>query len=212
MLAGAVRTYLNRFAVAPARQACIVHRRRRWLAHAVGSASRRRQGGRDRRHATRNRSRSGRASGKGGRAAHRRRAGCRDVWPPSSEIRRCGWCRRSRDAHRLRSARDVEWLGARTAPHLPSRRQAGVGRGEVGVRAWEPAAGHERGRCRARALHARRMSRRWRAAWCCGGVRVRIFAECFRHAADRPRIFRPVCSAAGSQARAARHSSTFRTT
>ena len=118
-----------------------------------------------------------------------------------------------RDRDRLRSARSVEWLESHAASDLPSRRQAGLAGGACRIRSRVQAQGHERGRRRGRSSLPRRgacktvrgLAQRLRAIW----VSPRRCRQC-HPSAGKSRISPRRCG--GCVAARARPSSICRTT
>ena len=81
---------------------------------------------------------------------------------------------RPHDDNRVRCARGIRRLESGRASDLPSRRQAGVDRGDRRVHAWHNAARHARRRRGERRAHARPMSHRRHGGRRDGGGRVRL--------------------------------------
>ena len=160
MLAGAVRTYLNRFAAAPGRRAVVFANNDEAGATIADLRAAGDRGGRRRRHARGGAggdARGGEGCGcapcrRRGRAGGAGRAECAQC--PDPERR---WTRYS---CRLRPRRRVRRLDADDPPHLPSRRPAGVERRGRRSSPRNAAAGDVGRRRRGRVLRPRRVPRR----------------------------------------------------
>ena len=181
MLASAVRSYVNRFGVAPGRRAVIFADND----DAFRTASDLAQAGiavaavvDARRTPSRRRARGGRggASPLSRRRGHRARA--RTPWRQRGHDQGREGRKRER---RLRSHRHVGRLEPHAPPHHPSQRQAAMERRPRSACPRDHAAGHERGRRGQRHIRPRRLSRRRRGRGRQGRLRMR-----FRRLSNKP--------------------------
>ena len=139
MLAGAARSYINRYAAAPGRRLAVFTNNDDGWRTAADARAAGIEVARGDRTARR---RAGRAVLRARRQGHDRRARVACAWRARRAGDRRDRCRRPHDEDRMRCARGFRRLESGRASDLPPRRQAGVERGARGFRARRAAGGH----------------------------------------------------------------------